>query len=483
MNKSHWLSRSLANWLFAVILLCALALRVYHLEFHSLWSDELTTWYEVWRPSFADFWTRFVSLELTPPLFFSGEFLVSRFFAASEWSLRLLSVLAGVGFVAATGLFARELTGRKNDPWATVIGAAFAAFSYRAILFSQEARSYSLLFFLTALSGWAWLRVLNQTDCRFRKAWPYIAICILLSYTHYFGVLMIISQALSLTLVLPRRGQRLQFALYWSTVYAVILVAFSPWLWFLHAHPMPNTALHKAVPWTEIFIAQRELFGSSSVNSLLALLLAFSALVLSRQKRRNLAVFTWIFTPFFMALVVTAFFKPIYGVRNYMVVLGPMLAIAAAGCADWRSKSRALAIVLGLAFVVMGLVETVFARHHYTRARSDQVREAIEASVPLLRENPKSSYLLVGLVPYQPGIYLERFHSPKEFDAIYNWPDFLKTDNWPASVRAADEIVLLYFADDIRFCDDALRSLSDRYQVVSRTELTHESTVLLRKIR
>lgn len=466
---------ALVSLVMGALILVALGLRVYRLEFHSLWSDELTTWWDVWRPTFGEFWQRYIGMELTPPLFFLLEFAVSRFAPASEWSLRLVSVAAGVGFVGAMFLFGRRLRGA----WAGVMAAAFAVFSYRAILFSQEARSYSLLFFLVALSGWAWLRLEEPSRRRGRDAALYIGICVAMAYTHYFGVLMILAQALA---TLWLRYPTKETLSYWTKIYAAVLVGYLPWLWILAHNPLPQTSLHKQVPWTEIFVAHRELFGSSAANSALALLLGLFACVKSGERRRSLAIFSWVFIPFVLAMLISNWVKPIWGVRNYMVVLAPTLALAACGAYDLKRWSRRWMAAIAVIFVVLEVHQTFVARKFYFTPRSDQVREAIEASVPLLKEHPGASYVFSGLLPYQPSLYLDRFGAPREFSTIllYGW-QLGKASEWTEEMQASSEWVIVAFADDVAETNASFELLAERFTVERRQDFNHATVALLRR--
>src|SRR5207245_3944713 len=102
---------------------------------------------------------------------------------------------------------------------ALLAGSAFAAHA------AQEARMYPLLGLL-ALGSWASLRLaIAQPRARFWIA--YVATTALMLYTHYFGFLVLGSQALYLSPRL-RRDRRTVIAAWLAQAGALVL--FLPWL-------------------------------------------------------------------------------------------------------------------------------------------------------------------------------------------------------------------------------------------------------------
>src|SRR6185437_10957473 len=86
--------------------------------------------------------------ESTPPLYYCVAWVWARLFGDHEAGLRSLSAVAGVLVVPiAYGLGAR-LIGRR----AGLIAAALTACNPLLVWYSQEARSYSMLVLLSAVS-------------------------------------------------------------------------------------------------------------------------------------------------------------------------------------------------------------------------------------------------------------------------------------------------------------------------------------------
>jgi len=485
--------------LFGFVLLAAAGLRLYHLTFSSLWSDELATWFDTWQPTFHDFWHTYTQLEMTPPLFFLAEFATSRALEATEFAIRLPALVFGMGFVMATGLFAYELAGKHRA--AGIIGVALAATSYRAIYFSQEARAYSLMYFLAALSGSAWLRLKPQTArLRDSGAWLYALTAIALAYTHYYGVVMAMAQGLTALFIAPLTRQR---TLYWLKLYLLISLAYLPWVYFLIHQPMPDASMiQNAPPFNEIFVAHRELFGSSAVNSLLALLLGVVAIFLTPRRRAAVAAMAWVFLPFIIVWLISQY-HPIYAIRYYMVALAPALAASAVGAYELKRSGRELCVFATILFCALGLYETIIARQTYVSQKGPQVREVTAASFEFLQAHPKAAFVVIALPIFMENYYLERMHSPRGYDLCFasgplarfdknkpplpfdicskNGP-FAQFTNWSSLASDAQTVVMTAYTESNADIDGLYKSgLPPGYHVVERRDFYQSTAAVLER--
>jgi hypothetical protein len=144
--------------------------------------------------------------ESTPPLYYCIAWAWARVFGYGEAGLRSLSGLAGTLTVPVVYGAARKLL----SPRAGLIAAALTACNPFLIWYSQEARSYSLLVLLTALSLCAFAYVREQPTARRLVAW--VAASVLALTTHYYAALAIGPEALWL-LAIYRRERSVRFAL------------------------------------------------------------------------------------------------------------------------------------------------------------------------------------------------------------------------------------------------------------------------------
>jgi hypothetical protein len=201
MFGESWLSgRRLALALGAIVALAA-ALRFSTLSLQSYWYDEADTALLV-SGSFGHMLHLIPSTEASPPLYYVLAWLWARVFGNGEVGLRAFSALCGTGFVVVAFLIGRRLAGAAAG-LATALLAAVAPF---AVWYSQEARDYSLLTLLLALSLLSFIGLLaGEQSARKWIAWT--AWSALALATHYFAALLIAPMAAWLVLARLRRGE------------------------------------------------------------------------------------------------------------------------------------------------------------------------------------------------------------------------------------------------------------------------------------
>ena len=170
------------------ILILAFALRIYRLGGFSLWHDEALTAAKAKIPFSRIPQAIVLTGEENPPGYF---FLIngwSKLFGKSEFSLRFPSLIFSVFSVLLIYLLGKNLFSEKAG-----LGAAFlAAISSYNINYAQEARPYSLLWFLGAASLLAFVSFLR------RGKTPPLIFCVFINalafYVSYAGGLYILSQ-------------------------------------------------------------------------------------------------------------------------------------------------------------------------------------------------------------------------------------------------------------------------------------------------
>jgi len=159
------------------------------LEQYSFWRDEIFTaafisgsWIELFRD--------WIGPDVHPPLYFIITKSWSFFLGTSEISLRGFSFIFSIATIV---LLWNDW--RTNKRLQRLIALLFITSSPTFLYYSQEARSYTLLLFLCCL---LLLRIFkhrneNATNKEKSRLNPLITygICIALSLTHYFGLLLV----------------------------------------------------------------------------------------------------------------------------------------------------------------------------------------------------------------------------------------------------------------------------------------------------
>jgi uncharacterized membrane protein len=175
------------------VVLCAGALRLYALEYQSLWSDEIFSLI-VADPTltFREFWDR-VLADTHPPIYYLVLRLWSSLFGQSEFAARVPSALFGILAICA----AATLPGWSLSKSARLALPLLTAASPGAAWYDREVRSYALLLLLSTiitLSCVHFLRIPPHEDRKARRAVAMLAAAaVLAAFTHYFGFLLAVA--------------------------------------------------------------------------------------------------------------------------------------------------------------------------------------------------------------------------------------------------------------------------------------------------
>jgi 4-amino-4-deoxy-L-arabinose transferase-like glycosyltransferase len=184
----------------AGLLLLGAVLRFATLDLQSYRYDEAVTVGRVLQPSLFSTLSAVPHSESTPPLYYLVAWLWSRPFGTGEVWMRSLSALAGTASILVVYLGAVALPLPRR---AGLIAAAMVAVSPVLIWFSQDARAYSLVFLLTALSFLFFARA-RRSGARADLAW-WATLSGLALATHYFAGFVIAPEAALLLLGSRRR--------------------------------------------------------------------------------------------------------------------------------------------------------------------------------------------------------------------------------------------------------------------------------------
>ncbi|MCB9078702.1 MAG: glycosyltransferase family 39 protein [Anaerolineaceae bacterium] len=240
------------------VILIALALRLTHLTYHSLWFDEAVSvyWAKQSVPRILEVGFTLVEDRL-PPLYYLTLKGWSSLIGFSETGVRALSVLYGVLLVPVTAGLAAMLFNRR----VALISAALVAVNPFLIWYSQEARMYAPAVFFSTLAIWAflkWLRQWLQPSLPTSFITHHLSFLILHSsffilfvlaaiaglYHHLYAGFVLPGLGLWLIVAYPRRWQ-LWLILAASGV--IIALAFTPIalaIWRFSAESTPGDALH-----------------------------------------------------------------------------------------------------------------------------------------------------------------------------------------------------------------------------------------------
>jgi len=240
--RSHWL-------LLSAIAVLGMALRLYRLNYQSVWYDEIFS-LTLSHMSLGQMISYLVKDVVHPPLHY---FLLHVWFMVvgfGPYQARLLSVLFGTLAIAATYWLGDYLFGRR----AAIIAALLLALSQLAVMYSQEARPYAQILFLVPCCSYLFLIAL-----RTRRAgpwWSFVGAAILTIYTHYYGFFVVAS--FLFFAVLYRQRYHLPVSR-WVGGVALTLALYLPWLssgivseWLHSSRGLTHGPSRPDLPWWTI---------------------------------------------------------------------------------------------------------------------------------------------------------------------------------------------------------------------------------------
>ena len=220
-------------YLLAFLTLAGLGLRLYRLDFESLWMDELSTVETFFHP-LGTLVAKAADVGQPPLDNLIGALVANTGLGGSDWWVRFPPALLGGGAVALLGLLVRRLSG----PGAGLIAALLLAVCPLHQYLSQEARPYSIFFCLGLATVLAYLSARAQSS---RRAWIVFGVLLFLTLMtrwtdpHFLVLGLVLFSVLRLLVAPKCVAERARFrATFWSVTGAYLLYA--PFFWIVLSH-------------------------------------------------------------------------------------------------------------------------------------------------------------------------------------------------------------------------------------------------------
>ncbi|WP_425076417.1 glycosyltransferase family 39 protein [Psychroserpens sp. S379A] len=366
------------------ILALATVLRFYNLDFQSIWVDEIHTMVEVNSLlSYSEFYEITVRREQMPHLYYLIARLFSFLFGDLVVVVRSVSVIAGVLSVYGAFLLGKEIYSRKVG----LIASLFLAINHFHIYYSQEARPYALLMLFTIFSFLFLLKFLNKQSLK--QGMLFALFSGLMINTHFFGLFVLVSQAVILILylfvIIPKKD-RIAFLKKCVLIGVALMVLFSPSIPILLKISDINTFWIK--PPSKIFYKSMfyNFFGNSEFLIYIAelLLVIYFLRVLNEKNKSDrisankvihsfIILIIWVFITFMIPYIRTHASVPMLINRYFISVLPAMILIVAIGFS--LIKSKLVKLIICSVFVIASFVDLFIVKDYYNTVTKTQFRE------------------------------------------------------------------------------------------------------------
>ena len=329
-----------------VVIGIAALLRLLYLGGKSLWSDEVAS-LVIAKLSWAEFWRVVSAAEANMSFYYFLLHFWIRL-GSDAFTVRLLSALAGVAIIPVIYALGKEL----GSSLIALVAASIITVNVFHIRYSQEARSYTLVAFLLALSYLCLLRSIKERG----YSWGigYVLSAALALYAHFFAALGLLAQVISFSLMPKEKIPGCRHVIY----FLVVALLGLPLLWFVLAR---NTGQLDWVPVISLkgvyhFIAYLTGSGIQLAIAGLASGIAVKAWISAGRRERSvkkewplLLVLIWLVLPISLTLLLSLW-KPIFSPRFLIVSLPAATLLIASGLA--RIRPDPLRYVLSALFLL-----------------------------------------------------------------------------------------------------------------------------------
>jgi len=300
-------SRKLWVLVFLVVLL-GTGLRTYGLNRESLEDNEIYTINIATLPA-----SGIISLmdkqDIHPPLY---ELLLHYWisiFGTGKTATRYLSVLFGVASIILVFLLAKSLF---NDEIGLISALLFAV-SPINVYYSQESRSYALLVLLSISSFYFYLKFSKSVNnAKFFNNYWYEIFTILMLYTHYHAIFVLLSQNAHFLIINFGNWNNLKK---WIRMQSIIIIGFIPQIYIIFSQ-MNRPFYIEFLTLRSALDSIYYLIGENWLILLIFMLLLLIYVTICLRNKKDLLsnyfsvtlLFCWLIIPIFLQLFLTLFF-------------------------------------------------------------------------------------------------------------------------------------------------------------------------------
>jgi 4-amino-4-deoxy-L-arabinose transferase-like glycosyltransferase len=391
-----------ARYALSALVLTAFALRVYRLGFQSLWRDEADAIIFATR-ALPRLLSTFTRPKENGPLYFLLLRPWITLVGDGEFCVRFFSLAFGILAIP----LAYALGRRWLSPLGSLLGALLMAFSPYLIWYSQEAKMYTLITFLTMLSLYLYVKALARGRWLYWAA--YVVVTSFCLYVHILAALIIPLEIVLFMVWWPRHRDRLKS---WLLALGCVTLPYIPLaLWEI---PLLLSSYQTGHPFYSLggvlsilfFAFRHGVWGVASpwlliLTSVLFVFLFLAGLFLGDKTVnpaidsdawRGVTLLLYLFLPI-IGVYLISLGMPIFADRYLIYVAPAFYLISARGLAAVKLRSNAL-FAICLALVLTFDVQSIWAQSH-TRLKSD-FRSA--AQYFALHREPDD--LVIFLMPY-----------------------------------------------------------------------------------
>ena len=383
MKLNSWFKN---NYCLTIVLCIAAILRFYHIDYQSVWLDEVHTLNEA-NPSLSlsELYDAVLQSDPHPPLYFILVHFVFQMFGYTSIAMRMFSAILGVVGVWIIYLFGKEIFNKEVGLHASLL----LTVNYFHLFYSQEARMYSLLFLTTTLSFYYLVRFIKRPTIK--AAIVYGMVATLMIYCQFAALFALFSQYLILLFftIKPFNSTRKNF-FYCSAISGIItFVLYLPVLKIFNKAAQ-RTSIWISMPTEDVYTQMfKEFFGQSEMVLFFVLILVGVFFIqlfnetgserfqLDPDKDRLVfgfvILFVWISVCLILPLIRTYTALPMLISRYFINILPAVIIIVSIGLFFVKNEIVRKGC-LGF-IVIFSLTDIIIVKKYYSAVTKEQFRE------------------------------------------------------------------------------------------------------------
>lgn len=398
------------NNILILILLFGAMLRLYHIDFQSVWLDEIHTLNES-NPNlnWSDFYNSLLASDPHPPLYFAFVRILFAVFGYTTLILRLFSAFLGIAGLYAIYVLAKEMHSKNIG----LIAAFLLSINYFHIYYSQDGRPYIFLVLFTILSFYRLIIFIKQPN--YKNAIWYGLFSTLMIYGHFFGLFVLFAQILILMFffILEEKQNRLKFFISSLVSGIIILLLYIP-AYGLLLKSMNIKEFWIPAPTLDVYtLIIKEFFGNSELILLLVgIIITIYFVKLSTKNNFTISyksiikhkyIFGFIISMFWIIIVLLVplirsyLAVPMLISRYFIVVLPSIIIILAIGI--YQFKNRLIKVFILIVFFIFSMTDLLVIKKYYHSVNKAQFREATNF---IIQNNQNHTQLVSRLGWYMP---------------------------------------------------------------------------------
>lgn len=394
MRLIFWIKE---NYIVSIIVVIASILRLYHIDFQSVWLDEIHTINEASpNKSFSEVYNALLISEPHPPLYFFIMHVLFKIFGYTSFVARIFSALLGISGVISIFFLGKEMFNKRVGIYAMIL----VTINYFQLYYSQDARMYPMLFLTTTVSFIYLIKFIKSPS--YKSAIGYALLSVLMIYSHFFALFVLVSQYLILLffIINPFVVKRKQFFIYTFVSGIITLLLYLP-TYNLILRTKEIKSFWIQMPTLDVYTQYfKDFFGQSELVLffIVALIILFFLQLFKQKNTKNLSInpnedklifsffiiIVWILTTLLLPLIRTYTNLPMLVNRYFISILPAIILLVAIGLN--YIKNEVVRYLMLFIIVVFSITDIVVVKKYYNVPNKTQFREVTN----FIKQNNKS---------------------------------------------------------------------------------------------